>query len=128
MKKYDDEDFRNRHPHFYPGLQEKCPALTDTQLLICAMIRDNFLSHEIASTRKTSERTVESHRRNIRKKLGLKKANYRIPPIDLTVRVSYVGVLYVRVLCVTDFFSTMLSLYRDDRANAPSISLTISIN
>jgi DNA-binding NarL/FixJ family response regulator len=71
--KYDDDEFRFKHPHFYPNLHEKCPALTAHQLLICAMIRDGFLSHEIGSFFKITERTVESHRRDIRRKLGLKK-------------------------------------------------------
>jgi len=72
-RKYDDEDFRIRHPHFYSILRAKCPALTAHQLHICAMIRDEFLSHQIAAFLKITERTIESHRRNIRKKIGLKK-------------------------------------------------------
>jgi AraC family chitin signaling transcriptional activator len=71
--KFSDEEFRLKHPAFYHTLHEKCPSLTAHQMLICAMIRDEFLSYEIAAFLKISERTVESHRRDIRKKINLKK-------------------------------------------------------
>jgi DNA-binding NarL/FixJ family response regulator len=72
-RKFDEEEFLRKHPDFYKILREECPALTAHQLLICAMIREGLLSHEIGNNLKVTERTVESHRRDIRNKLGLHK-------------------------------------------------------
>ena len=57
--------------HFRSALLSISPSLTSTELKICALIRDDHSSVQIAYKMDVSVRTVDAHRRNIRKKLGL---------------------------------------------------------
>ncbi len=52
-------------------LGERYPALTRTEAVVCCLLRNNLSSKEIALLLGTSVRTVESHRRFIRRKLSL---------------------------------------------------------
>ena len=61
------------HPDFIRKLTERAPDLTATEVRICTMLRMNLKSHEIAQIFCTTEKGVEFHRGNIRKKLHLKK-------------------------------------------------------
>ncbi len=58
---------------FTAFLSERCPDLSTTELKVCQLIRGNLSTKEIAEFLSVSERTVETHRYNIRKKLGLPK-------------------------------------------------------
>ena len=59
-------------------LSSKYVSLTPTEIQIANLVRDGKKSRQIAEMMDLSRRTVESHRSNIRKKLGLKgKANLR---------------------------------------------------
>lgn len=53
--------------------------LTSTEILVAKQIRHGYTTKEIASFMNVSPRTVETHRKNIRRKIGLegKKANLR---------------------------------------------------
>lgn len=48
--------------------------LTPKEIELCPLIKGGFSIKEIAAMHNISERTVETHRRNIRKKLGLTSA------------------------------------------------------
>ena len=53
--------------------------LTSTELQIAKQIRQGYTTKKIAAFMNLSSRTVETHRKNIRRKIGLegKKANLR---------------------------------------------------
>ncbi len=56
---------------FTQALLKRCPRLTAAELRICALLRGNLASKEIADLLSVSTRNVETHRYNIRKKMGL---------------------------------------------------------
>jgi tetratricopeptide (TPR) repeat protein/DNA-binding CsgD family transcriptional regulator len=66
-----DAEFRAVHPEFTKKLYEQFPALTPTETKMCSLLRLNLKSHEIARLFCLSERSVETHRFNIRKKLKI---------------------------------------------------------
>jgi PAS domain S-box-containing protein len=70
---------------FSRDLHVKHLNLTHTELYISGLIRDGKTTGEIAELMNVSTRTVESHRKNIRKKMGLiaMKANLRTTLISL---------------------------------------------
>jgi tetratricopeptide (TPR) repeat protein len=68
-----DEQFRAAHPDFVKALLEKYPKLTGAEVRICSLLRMNMKSDEIARLFCLSERSIESHRYNIRRKMGLKR-------------------------------------------------------
>ncbi len=63
--------FSELHQTFLRTLSERYPALTGAETKVAAMLRLNLSTKEIAALLYTSERTVESHRQNLRKKLQL---------------------------------------------------------
>jgi tetratricopeptide (TPR) repeat protein/DNA-binding CsgD family transcriptional regulator len=63
--------FRQLHPAFYENLLNQCPSLSVSELQICALIRLNFSSKDIARLISLSVATVETTRSHIRKKLNL---------------------------------------------------------
>jgi DNA-binding NarL/FixJ family response regulator len=63
--------FKARHPNFLHDLAKQFPLLSPTELHICAVLHESFLSWEIAMQLSITERSVENHRSNIRRKLGL---------------------------------------------------------
>jgi DNA-binding CsgD family transcriptional regulator len=63
--------FKAQHPEFLHAIARQFPMLSPTELHICAMLRESFLSWEIAQQLSITERSVENHRSNIRRKLGL---------------------------------------------------------
>jgi DNA-binding CsgD family transcriptional regulator/tetratricopeptide (TPR) repeat protein len=67
--------FQQLHPAFFEKLLARCPALTKTELQICAMIRLNLSSKDIARLLTLSLSSVDSTRHHIRKKLGMENAD-----------------------------------------------------
>jgi DNA-binding CsgD family transcriptional regulator len=61
------------HLEFIVRLQLRHPSLAGTEIRICSMIKLGLNTHEIATLLGISERSVESCRRSIRKKIGLNK-------------------------------------------------------
>ena len=59
------------HQDFIRTLRGLYPDLTQAQLMICALLRANFDTRDIAGALCLSERTVENHRYRLRRKLGL---------------------------------------------------------
>jgi DNA-binding CsgD family transcriptional regulator len=68
-----DMQFKAVHPDFIRKLTERAPDLTATEVRICTMLRMNLKSHEMAQIFCISEDGVDFHRRNIRRKLQMKK-------------------------------------------------------
>jgi DNA-binding CsgD family transcriptional regulator len=68
-----EKDFLEVHPEFLQSLSEKFPDLTKMERRIAAMIRMDLKSADIARLFSITERAVEFHRLNLRKKLRLKK-------------------------------------------------------
>src|SRR5690349_14605296 len=52
-------------------ISKRFPVLTPTELQVCTLIHAMLPSHEIADRLHIREQTVENHRVNIRRKLGL---------------------------------------------------------
>jgi tetratricopeptide (TPR) repeat protein len=68
-----ESQFTNVHPDFKVKLLEKYPKLTKQELKMCLLARLGIKTSEMARLLSLSERTVDSHRLNLRKKVGLKK-------------------------------------------------------
>ena len=65
--------FATVHPEFRAKLQTLYPDLTPQELRICMLLRVNLQSAAIARLMCVTERAVEFHRLNLRKKFELKK-------------------------------------------------------
>lgn len=63
------------HQNFYDELKQKASDLTQNEILICAMIKLNYNSKEIAFMSNRTVRTIENNRSAIRKKLKLDSSN-----------------------------------------------------
>jgi DNA-binding CsgD family transcriptional regulator len=59
------------HPEFYSKLKRKYEDLSQNELRVCALLRLNLSSKQIADITGRSVRSVESTRTSIRKKMGL---------------------------------------------------------
>jgi DNA-binding CsgD family transcriptional regulator len=70
-----ESQFDTLHAGFTAKLLEKCPALTPKEVRVCALMKLNLTTKDIAGTLAISERTVEVHRLQIRKKLRLKQSD-----------------------------------------------------
>jgi tetratricopeptide (TPR) repeat protein len=75
MKQNSLEDFEKYfievHPEFYNNLNEKFAGLTQNELRICALLKLNLKSKQIADITGKSVRSIETTRTEIRKKMGL---------------------------------------------------------
>ncbi|WBX95850.1 tetratricopeptide repeat protein [Chryseobacterium gambrini] len=75
LAKKNDASFLKRfsevYGQFYNRLTEKHPELTDVQLKILALSYLNFSTKDIAISTKTSPRTVQTHKYNIRKLINI---------------------------------------------------------
>ena len=65
--------FEKAHEKFLQKLINKYPQLSHSNLRLCAYLRMNLTSKEIAALLRISYRGVENHRYRLRKKLLLKK-------------------------------------------------------
>ncbi len=59
------------HPEFYSKLKQKFVELSQNELRVCALLRLNLSTKQIADITGRSVRSVESTRTSIRKKMGL---------------------------------------------------------
>lgn len=66
-------NFNQVHEDFFNRLKEQFPKLRHRDLKLCAYIKMNIPTKEIAPLMNISERGVETHRYRLKKKLGLKK-------------------------------------------------------
>lgn len=64
-----EEDFVKINPMFMSKLLLDFPELTNTELRVCALIKLDLRSKEIADILNISQKTVDNHRLNIRKKI-----------------------------------------------------------
>ncbi len=65
--------FNNAHGNFFNRLREEFPSLTSNDLKLCAYLKLNLSSKEIASLMNISTRSVEMSRYRLRKKINLDK-------------------------------------------------------
>jgi tetratricopeptide (TPR) repeat protein/DNA-binding CsgD family transcriptional regulator len=65
-----EEQFEKVHQGFLSRLAARRPDLTPTELKICALVKLDLPTKEIADILRSSARTVEWHRSNVRRKLG----------------------------------------------------------
>ena len=63
--------FDKAHNHFFRTLRSRYPQLTDNDLRLCAYLRMNIPNKEIASLMNISDKSLETARGRIRKKMGL---------------------------------------------------------
>ncbi len=70
-----EKQFTEVYPEFFKNLINKHGRLTSTDLRLCAYLRMNQNSSEIAQITGASIRTIESQRYRLRKKLNLKPEN-----------------------------------------------------
>jgi tetratricopeptide (TPR) repeat protein/DNA-binding CsgD family transcriptional regulator len=68
-----ERQFELVHHDFIRNMSHHCRELTKTELKVCALLRIDLATKDIARILSTSVRTVEVHRRNIRRKLGITK-------------------------------------------------------
>lgn len=66
-----EAQFRSTHQGFIDHLLQRAPMLSPTELKVCAMMKINLSTKEIANILCCSARTVEHHRYKVRSKLGL---------------------------------------------------------
>jgi len=66
-----DAQFKLVHPEFLSKLETRYPALTPMERKICALLRLDLSSPEIAKLLFLSERNIQNHRYRLRKKLAL---------------------------------------------------------
>ena len=68
-----EQEFTSVHPEFRVKLIEKYPDLTKQEVKMCQLARLGLKSIEMAQLLCLSERSIESHRYTLRKKLGIAK-------------------------------------------------------
>ncbi|WP_321348757.1 triple tyrosine motif-containing protein [uncultured Draconibacterium sp.] len=66
-----ENNFERAHEQFFQKMKSKYPELTSSDLQLCAYLRMNLSSKEIAPLLGISIRGVENHRYKLRKKLNL---------------------------------------------------------
>lgn len=68
-----EEEFNLLHNNFTQKLRQKFPSLTNAEIILCAYIKMNLPTKEIAPLINISLRGVETMRYRVRKKLGLNR-------------------------------------------------------
>lgn len=69
-----DAQFKAAHPEFVKNLTTTHTELTSMEVRICSLLRSSLKSQDIGRLLCLSDRTVENHRFNIRKKLALARS------------------------------------------------------
>jgi DNA-binding CsgD family transcriptional regulator len=72
------DEFDKIYPNFISRLTQKYPKLTRQEIRVCALIKLNLTTKEIANVFYIHPKTVSKHRQRIRKKLNL------LPEVGLT--------------------------------------------
>jgi len=67
--------FTEVHTDFFANLRQKHPELSQREIKVCALLRLNLLSKDIANLMNIQPKTVEIYRHRIRKKVGLQPDN-----------------------------------------------------
>jgi DNA-binding CsgD family transcriptional regulator/tetratricopeptide (TPR) repeat protein len=70
-----DTQFTSVHPEFASHLMIRYPDLSPAEIRLCKLLRLNLKSSEIARLFSLSERTIETQRFAVRRKLGLKRTD-----------------------------------------------------
>ncbi len=70
------QNIGSSHEEFIHNLAKEFPSLTPTELKVCSLLRMNIPNREIAGLLALSIRSIEDHRYQIRKKLGLEKGTH----------------------------------------------------
>jgi len=86
LKKTDDEDvwkelslrFREVHGEFYDKLMDKFPSLSPNELRLCAFLRLNMSSKEIAALTGQQISSLETARHRLRQKLGISNSEVNL--------------------------------------------------
>ncbi|SFF96984.1 ligand-binding sensor domain-containing protein [Salegentibacter agarivorans] len=65
--------FKQVHPSFIPSLKKENPSLTDRELRLCALIKLNFPSQQIATLFGISLNSIKVARHRLRKKLKIEE-------------------------------------------------------
>lgn len=68
--------FEQKHTNFFKKLKESYPQLTPNDLKLCACLKLNLDSKEIASLMNISVRAVENNRSRLRKKLNIPQSQH----------------------------------------------------
>jgi DNA-binding CsgD family transcriptional regulator len=68
-----ESQFRALHPEFMDRMAQAHPDLSPTELKVCALLKINLATKEVANILCCSTRTIEDHRYRIRNKLKLAK-------------------------------------------------------
>ncbi|MES2765653.1 MAG: tetratricopeptide repeat protein [Bacteroidota bacterium] len=68
-----NESFRRVHGSFIDNIAKSYPAITSTELKVCALLKIRLSTKEISNILCVSEKAVDYHRLNLRKKLQLPK-------------------------------------------------------
>ncbi|MBS1537732.1 MAG: tetratricopeptide repeat protein [Bacteroidetes bacterium] len=77
-----DKQWVDVHGTFMKKLQDSFPELTTMELKIAALIRMKLSSSNMASVLFLSQRTVESHRHSLRKKMGISASDNIYASLD----------------------------------------------
>ncbi len=64
--------FTEVHTGFFSNLRQEVPALSQSEVKVCALLRLNLVSKDIANLMNVQLNTVDIYRHRIRKKIGLK--------------------------------------------------------
>lgn len=70
-----DAEFRSTYPDFRDKILERYPDMTKMEIKIASLLKLKLVSADISKLLCISERSVEGHRLNIRKKLGLNRGD-----------------------------------------------------
>lgn len=73
LQKLFESYVKRSNPEFFHQLEKKYPALTFAEKQICYLLKINLSTKEVSALLRVSIRTVETHRKRIRKKIGLQR-------------------------------------------------------
>lgn len=66
-----EEQFQLVHGAFLATLADRYPSLTPTELKVCALLKLNLSTKEIAGFLRVTPRAIDKHRNSIRRKMGI---------------------------------------------------------